>query len=176
MAVGPLFNLAHGRNRQQRDEQEFDVMLAYHLAQTQSVDDGSTDGELNLDNPLVFNTMLQAMNNKEDILTQGQMLKLEDESEKRKFLDAQVPEIDGLEEMQCFSYHRLSSLPKGTKLLRAVWSYRRKRRPDGMILKYKARLCATQGPTSPLPFTNVQSFVTTQNYSTRRQSNTLAST
>ena len=128
--------------KQQRHDREVDAMLAYHLAQTQSVDDGSTDGELNLDNLLVFNTMLQAMNNKEDILTHGQMLKLKDENERQKFFDAQVPEIEGLEEMQCFSYQRRSSLPKGAKLLRAVWSYRRKRRPDGTILKYKARLCA----------------------------------
>ena len=128
--------LKHHRDR------KYDAMVAYHLAQTQTVDDGSTDGELNIDNPLVFNTMLQAMNNKEDILTHGQMLKIKDAKERQKFFDAQIPEIEGLEEMQCFSYHRRSSLPPGTRLLRAVWSYRRKRRPDGTILKYKARLCA----------------------------------
>ncbi len=130
------------QRRQHRQDRKIDDMVAYHLAQTQAVDDGSTIGELNIDNPLVFNTMLQAMNNKEDILTHGQLLKLKDDKERQKFFEAQVPEIEGLEEMECFSYHRLSSLPKNTKLLRAVWTYRRKRRPDGTVLKYKARLCA----------------------------------
>ena len=62
-------------------------MVAYHLAQTQTVDDGSTDGELNIDNPLVFNTMIQAMNNKDDILTHGQMLKIKDDKERQKFFE-----------------------------------------------------------------------------------------
>jgi hypothetical protein len=62
-------------------------MVAYHLAQTQTVDDGSTDGELNIDNPLVFNTMIQAMNNKDDILTHGQMLKIKDDKKRQKFFE-----------------------------------------------------------------------------------------
>ena len=62
-------------------------MVAYHLAQTQTVDDGSTDGELNIDNPLVFNTMIQAMNNKDDILTHGQMLKIKNDKERQKFFE-----------------------------------------------------------------------------------------
>ena len=111
--------------KQHHRDRRHDAMVAYHLAQTQTVDDGSTIGELNIDNPLVFNTMLQAMKNKEDILTQGQMLKIKDDAERQKFFDAQVPEIEGLEEMQCFSYHRRSALPPGTKLLRSIWSYRR---------------------------------------------------
>jgi hypothetical protein len=130
------------QQRQHRQDRRRDAMLAYHFAQTQTVDDGTPEGAFNVDNPLVFNTMLQAMNNKEDILTHGQMLKLNDPAEREKFKEAQQPEIEGLEELQCFRYVRRSSLPKGTKLLRAVWSYRRKRRPDGTILKYKARLCA----------------------------------
>ena len=75
------------------------------------------------------------MNNKEDILTQGQILKVPDAAE---FLKAQKLEIEGLEDLGVFGYLRRHKVPKGTKVLCSVWTYRRKRRPDGTLLKYKA--------------------------------------
>ena len=36
-------------------------------------------------------------------------------------------------------------MPKDTKPIRSVWSFKRKRRPDGSLLKHKARLCAHGG-------------------------------
>ena len=109
------------------------------FANMQIVDDGSPEGSFNIDNPLVYNSMLNAMNNKEDILTQGDMLKAPD---REKFLEAQAPELEGLQDMEVFEFVKISDLPPKTKLLNAIWSYRRKRRPDGTLLKYKARLCA----------------------------------
>ena len=79
------------------------------------------------------------MNNKEDILTQGQMIKVSDAAEFKK---AQEPEIEGLGDRGVFGYQRKSTVPKGTTILRSVWTYRRKRRPDGTLLKKKSRLCA----------------------------------
>ena len=38
-----------------------------------------------------------------------------------------------------------SSMPKGAKTIQAVWSFKRKRFPDGRLLKHKARLCAHGG-------------------------------
>ena len=35
----------------------------------------------------------------------------------------------------------LSELPKEEKLIIVIWSFKRKQSPDGMLLKYKARLC-----------------------------------
>ena len=38
-----------------------------------------------------------------------------------------------------------SNLPSGVKIILSIWSFKRKRIPDGRILKYKARLCAHGG-------------------------------
>ena len=38
-----------------------------------------------------------------------------------------------------------SSVPLGTKTIQAIWSFKRKRFPDGSINKFKARLCAHGG-------------------------------
>jgi hypothetical protein len=79
-----------------------------------------------------------AMNNKEDTLTQSQMLRTTNVD---SFLKAQIPEIRGLENMSVFDYKPISSLLSTAKLLSSIWSYRGKRRPNGELLKYKARLC-----------------------------------
>jgi hypothetical protein len=79
-----------------------------------------------------------ALNNKEDTLTQSQMLKSSDSSQ---FIQAQVSEIRGLERMHVFDYKTMDSLPPNARLLSSIWSYRRKRRPNGALLKHKARIC-----------------------------------
>ena len=48
----------------------------------------------------------------------------------------------GLEEIKIFCYIKRNTVQKDTKLLKAVWSYRLKCRPDGTQIKYKVRLCA----------------------------------
>ena len=44
----------------------------------------------------------------------------------------------------CHLFER-SSIPKGQKSILAIWSFKRKRFPDGRIMKYKARICAHGG-------------------------------
>ena len=50
----------------------------------------------------------------------------------------------GLEDFGVFEYLKIANIPQArrSKLLNAIWSYRRKRRPDGTLLKYKSRICA----------------------------------
>jgi hypothetical protein len=79
-----------------------------------------------------------AMNNQEDTLTQSQMLQTSDHNH---FIAAQIPEIRVLEEMGVFQYKKLHELPPQAKLLSSIWSYRRKRRPNGELIKHKARIC-----------------------------------
>jgi hypothetical protein len=43
--------------------------------------------------------------------------------------------------MGVFQYNHIRDLPHGAKLLSSIWSYRRKRRPNGDLLKHKARIC-----------------------------------
>jgi hypothetical protein len=58
-----------------------------------------------------------------------------------KFVNAQIPEIQGLLKMGVFAIKSMASKPPNAKLLSSIWSYRRKRSPIGTILKYKACLC-----------------------------------
>jgi hypothetical protein len=73
-----------------------------------------------------------ASNNKEDTLTQSQMLKASDTDQ---FLASQIPEICGLETMGVFKYKPIHTLPPRAHLLSSIWSYHRKRKPNGVLLK-----------------------------------------
>ena len=66
------------------------------------------------------------------------MLKAEESAE---FIKSQVPEIWGLEKLGVFKYCQMSQLPPKARLLSSIWSYKRKRRPNGDLLKHKSRIC-----------------------------------
>lgn len=85
----------------------------------------SIDGIFNSDNPLAF---AAGTKNNPDILSQAQMLRASDQD---KFVESQQPEIQGLCDADVFDFKDMSQLPPGARLLNAIWSYRRKRRPDG---------------------------------------------
>jgi len=76
--------------------------------------------------------------NKNDILTQSQMLKTPD---KQSFIISQADEMASLQDLEIMDAHPIASLPPRARLLSSIWSYRRKRLPNGVLLKYKARLC-----------------------------------
>ncbi len=38
-------------------------------------------------------------------------------------------------------FHHISDLPPRARLLSSIWSYRRKSLPNGVLLKYKSRIC-----------------------------------
>ena len=122
------------------EEQQDILNFAAYLLKKDTIDDGvNENGVYNMETPVAFQSLLNAMDNAADVLTQGQMLKTKDKAD---FIKAQQSEIEGLEEMNVFAYIKKNMLPDDAKLLRAVWSYRRKRRPGGTLLKHKARLCA----------------------------------
>jgi len=75
---------------------------------------------------------------KSDTLTQSQMLK---QADKKNFIQAQLPELDGLAKMGVFEILPMTSKPPTAKLLSSICSYRRKSNPVGDILKWKACLC-----------------------------------
>jgi hypothetical protein len=95
-----------------------------------------TEFLFNCDNPLAF---AAGTKNNPDILSQAQMFRSSDQD---KFLECQIPEIKGLCDADVFDFKDMSQLPSGARLLNAIWSYRRKRRPDGVLLKHKSRICA----------------------------------
>ncbi len=65
--------------------------------------------------------VLNACNNKEDILTQSQMFKADDAA---KFIECQADEINGLRKFDVMDICPISSLPPRARLLSSIWSYR----------------------------------------------------
>jgi hypothetical protein len=78
------------------------------------------------------------MNNKEDTQTQSQMLKAPDAA---NFVQAQIPDLCGLENMGFFQYSPATTLLQGARLLSSIWSYHQKHHPNGDFIKHKSRLC-----------------------------------
>jgi len=70
------------------------------------------------------------------------MLKQEDKSE---FIKAMVNEIEVHQRRHHWELCPRSEVPKDMKTIQSVWSFKRKRLPDGTLLKHKARLCAHGG-------------------------------
>jgi hypothetical protein len=105
-----------------------------------------------------------------DVLTHAQMKRQVDTI---KFVEAQQPEIDGLMDINTFEFIPKINLPPRMRYLDLLWTYRRKRSPDGSLKKYKARLCVnvirqTQG------IYYMESFAPVVQWSTIRTVNTLA--
>ncbi len=98
----------------------------------------STFPDLPFENPDLLLHAYPAVDNITDSLTQSQMLR---DSDSTNFFQAQQPEPTGLQKMEVFEVHMMSSKSPNIKLLSSIWSYRRKRSPIGAILKYKVRLC-----------------------------------
>ena len=108
----------------------------------------------------------QASKSQEDVLTQSAMLKAPD---KVDFVKTQVPEIRGLEKLHVFHYMKRSQLPQGEQLLNAIWSYRRKRKPTGELLKLKSWIC-TDGSQQKYGVDYWQTYAPVVNWSTVRRS------
>jgi hypothetical protein len=73
-----------------------------------------------------------------DVLTHAQMKRQVDAN---KFIEAPRPEMDGLMDINTFEGIPKIDLPPRTRYIDLIWTYRRKRCPDGSLKKYKARLC-----------------------------------
>ena len=82
----------------------------------------------------------------DDTLTRSQILKATDKAD---FFAAEAKELDGLDKANVFQLVRRSDLRPGTEYMRAVWSYKRKRRVNGEIYKHKARICVDGSRQKP---------------------------
>jgi hypothetical protein len=106
-----------------------------------------------------------------DTLTQSAMFKAPDQA---AFIKAQLSEIEGLHSSGVFSYHKIETLPPRAKLLNAIWSYRRKRTPAGVLQKHKARIC-TDGSQQQYGVDYWETYAPVVSWSTIRLLLTLAS-
>jgi hypothetical protein len=105
-----------------------------------------------------------------DVLTNAQMKRQVNAS---KFVEAQRPNIDGLVDIKTFEFIPKINLPPRTRYLDLIWTYRRKRHPDGSLKKYKARLCVN-GSRQIQGIDYTESFAPVVQWSTIRMVNTLA--
>ena len=76
------------------------------------------------------------------VYTLKEMLKQEDRAD---FIAAMLVEIHDHEKRNHWTMIPRSEIPEGAKTILSIWSFKRKRYPDGRILKHKARLCAHGG-------------------------------
>jgi hypothetical protein len=105
-----------------------------------------------------------------DVLTQAQM---KCQVDAHKFIEAQQPEIEGLMDINTFKFIPKINLPPRTRYLDLIWTYRRKRRPDGSLKKYKARLCVN-GSRKIQGIDYIESFAPVVQWSNIHMVNTLA--
>jgi hypothetical protein len=119
----------------------------------------------NLDPPLYAMQMQNP-----DVLTYAQMKRQVDAN---KFVEAKRPKIDGLMDINTFEFIPNINLPPRTRYLDLIWTYRRKRRPDGSLKKYKARLCV-KGSRQIQGIGDTESFAPEVQWSTICMVNTLA--
>lgn len=97
----------------------------------------NVDGSFNFKHPLSFVT--QAGKNDTYYFSQAMQ-----EPDRDQFIAAMIKEINDHE-----SNHHWVLVPRkdigNSPTVKAIWSFKRKRRPDGSLLKHKARLCAHGG-------------------------------
>ena len=96
------------------------------------------DGTINQIHNYAFATELA--NN--EVFTYTQAMRQDDRAE---FIQAMIKEVEDHEGRDHWELVLRSTIPKGIKTIQAVWSFKRKRFPDGTLNKHKARLCAHGG-------------------------------
>jgi hypothetical protein len=79
---------------------------------------------------------------KSEVFTYTQAMRQDDRAE---FIQAMIKEVEDHEGRDHWELVLRSTIPKGIKTIQAVWSFKRKRFPDGTLNKHKARLCAHGG-------------------------------
>ena len=67
------------------------------------------------------------------------------QDEKLDFVDAMEKEISDHKKGGHWSIVHRNTLPNKVRPIKAIWSFKRIRKPDGELLKHKARLCAHGG-------------------------------
>ena len=96
------------------------------------------DGTLNCIHPFA----LASKNADNDTFTLKEMMRQDDKAE---FIKAMMAKLLDHESRTHWTVMHRSDLPANAKTILAIWSFKRKRFPDGRIMKHKARLCAHGG-------------------------------
>ena len=71
-----------------------------------------------------------------------------EQEDRDKFIDAMLSELDDHNQSNHWKIIDKCNMPSGTKPIRSIWNFKRKRYPDGYIMKYKACICTHGGQQS----------------------------
>jgi len=96
------------------------------------------DGTLNAVVNYAFSTLDLDTSNIE-VFTYTKALQQQDAAQ---FVKAMRREIEDHESQDHWDIFPCSLIPEGKKTIQAIWSFKRKRFPEGSLNKHKARLCA----------------------------------
>ncbi len=95
------------------------------------------DGTINC-----FSTLALSSTASNETFTYKQALQ---EADYHEFVKAVIHEVDDHESQAHWTLTKRCELPSVTKTIMSIWSFKRKRYPDGSLNKHKARLCAHGG-------------------------------
>ena len=112
----------------------FNAEINYLDLLEKNIDDGSSK--------LMDPRLLLATDGNNDNLHYGGAMAAPD---KEEFLQAMKKEINDLTEDNVWRLELKKNIPPQAKLIRLIWSFKRKRNPIGELLKHKARLCVHGG-------------------------------
>jgi len=95
------------------------------------------DGTINC-----FSTLAMSAEASNEVYTYKQAMQQEDY---RDFVKAMIVEVQDHEKRGHWELMERKDMPPGTKTIMSIWSFKRKRYPNGELNKHKARLCAHGG-------------------------------
>ena len=107
---------------------------AYPFVQVNKNFDGTCNG--------ILHHVYTAAKEANESYTFKEMLKQDDRA---RFVEAMEKEISDHTSCKHWDIVLRSTMPKEMKTIMAIWSFKRKRFPDGRLNKHKARLCAHGG-------------------------------
>ena len=95
----------------------------------------SEDGTTENIHPYAFSAKVQTHSS--DTPTYKDILRLPEEE--KKLWDASM--VKELKSLRDLGYFKMIARPRGANILASTWAFRKKRYPDGLLKKFKARFC-----------------------------------
>jgi hypothetical protein len=131
ISIGTLWSLGHTVSAEPNQSLFSNAIDSFHRVNQ------LYDGTLNC-----FSTVAASALASNETFTYKQAMQQDDY---RDFIKAMITEVDDHEQRGHWTLMERRCMPSGTKTIMSIWSFKRKRYPDGTLNKHKARLCAHGG-------------------------------
>ncbi len=133
-SVGALWTFAPQNSHSNNEEQySFAARISHDFERINGLFDNTIND---------FSHHIMAFTTSNESFTFLQMLR---ESDHMQFFAAMEVELNDHETRKHWTLMERRDLPQGAKTIMAIWSFKRKRFPDGTLNKHKAHLCAHGG-------------------------------